>query len=480
MTGRIPFGLFTLLTVLVCAPIQAQDQMGPPPGYNLQPAGHHLFQDEPGQYRGVPLINQRDPGPQIPGPPPSYVYEQLPDDLGIGGDEDTELGKLLTNTFRHAWFRSEYLQWTVSKPGSVLLGEQTSNGVANPNVIAGQPVNVPISAGITFNRSVNGIPGQSQSPSLDGLTIQNSNGFRGTFGLPIAAGSLELSGFVLATNSNSVDGNSYIQQQILANPAVTIGNVIGQTGPKLGQNGLPATNFQPAHFISQVLLTNGVTTPFNSATFIDYDVSYQARLTTSAWGTEGNYVMDSVDPNSPFQFRPTFGFRYFNFRDRLDQTGQYNQPDVLDPTVTSVVTRQINSSATNNVFGPQMGVRAELAYSRFLIGVEPKVMLGINSYQTELVTSNILSSTDPGQALISRSSTFSPMVDLKGYGSVSLSSWCSAYIAYNYLWAGNVTRSFNDVVYNRDAITNHSDFSIQKTLTNVSLQGISLGFEFRY
>ena len=32
MTGRIPFGLLTLLTALVCLPIQAQDLMGPPSG----------------------------------------------------------------------------------------------------------------------------------------------------------------------------------------------------------------------------------------------------------------------------------------------------------------------------------------------------------------------------------------------------------------------------------------------------------------
>ena len=139
-------------------------------------------------------------------------------------------------------------------------------------------------------------------------------------------------------------------------------------------------------------------TPFKSTAFINYDVSYQARLTTAAWGTEANYVMDSPDPNSVFQFRPLFGFKYFNFRDRLDQGGQYSQTDpATDPTISTVVSRTINSSATNNLFGPQIGARAEFAYSRFLIGVEPKLMMGLNSWQSNLDTSNVLSSTDPAQ-----------------------------------------------------------------------------------
>ena len=140
MTGRIPFGLLSLLTVLVCAPIQAQDQMGPPPGYGVQPpafgvpplsygaqpAGFHSSDGGPGQYHPLPLTYQRDQGTSRPWNRSSQTtYEQLPDDLGFG-DEDTQLGKLLTQTFSHAWFRSEYLQWSISKPGSGILLRTTN------------------------------------------------------------------------------------------------------------------------------------------------------------------------------------------------------------------------------------------------------------------------------------------------------------------------------------------------------------------
>src|SRR4029077_18899061 len=153
-------------------------------------------------------------------------------------------GKMLTSTLKNAWFRTEYLQWTISKPGPILLGEQVFGGVPISNSNTGGPIATPLGAGVNFAQSVNSITGTAQSPSLDGLTIQNSNGFRGTFGMPVPVGQFEVSGFVLATNSSEFNGNNLIQPQIMANRAVTIGNAAGQVGPKLGTNGLPATNGQ--------------------------------------------------------------------------------------------------------------------------------------------------------------------------------------------------------------------------------------------
>ena len=193
MTGRIPFGLLTVLTALVCAPIQAQDQMGPPPAYGVQPAGFHALQEPEGagQYHGFPLNYQRSPVRGTPGTPPRTIYEELPDDLGFAYD-DTRLGKILTQTFQHAWFRSEYLLWNASAPGHVLLGEQPANGIPHVQIL-GEPVNQSLSQGISFGRTVNGVTGTSIAPGLDDISINNMNGFRGTFGLPFPVGQLELS-----------------------------------------------------------------------------------------------------------------------------------------------------------------------------------------------------------------------------------------------------------------------------------------------
>lgn len=483
MTGRIPFGFLTLLTVLVCAPIQAQAQMAPPAGYSngVQPAGFHM-QDAAGQYNPpLPPGYQAIPPGRSRGISPQTVFQELPDDLGLA-DEDTPLGRILTDTLRRTWFRGEYLLWTISGPGNVMLGQQTLSGVqpvisgtVTPVTNLGGPTNVGLGTGVSFSQTVDGITGTAQSPSLDNMSINNLNGFRGTFGLPFEVGDVELSSFVLGASSATIDGSQFIQPQIIANPAVA--RVAGQTGPALGANGLPATNGQVATFISQAALLNGAR---SNTTFINYDVSYNAKLTTSAWGSEANFVMISPDPNSLFQVRPTFGFRYFNIRDRLVQSGQYNEPSAADPTVNTIVTREINSAAINNLAGPQIGLRTELTSNQFLIGFEPKLMMGLNSYQTNLNTANVFSSTDPAQSLVQHGTTFSPMVDLKVYGNVAMSKNVSAFIAYNFIWAGNINRSFNDIIYNKNSLTNDSAFSIDRQFSNATLQGLSVGLDFRY
>ncbi len=484
MTGRIPFGLLTLLTALACVPIQAQDPMGPASGYGAQPGGYQSSLVGPGQYSAPPGSYQMAPLPGVAGPPPRTIYEELPDDLGFT-DRDTPLGRILTETFRHSWFRAEYLLWNISGPGNGVLGAQTADGVtANPTGLVpnttGGSANIPISSGVSFNQTVNGVTGTSQSPGLSDFQISNLNGFRGTYGLPFSFGEMELSAFVLGSNSQNFTPaavnipGSLIQTQITAIPAVTPGSTLSADGTNDAVNGRSAT------FISQAILVDGQRTPFAQGNFINYDINYQAKLTTSVWGSEANFVMNGVDPNSPFQLRPSFGFRYFNFQDRLLQGGQYNQPNPSDPTVNIVVARQINSAANNNLLGPQISARAEFTYSRLLIGFEPKLMFAVNTWQSSLNTSNVLSSVDPAQNLTQHGTTFSPLVDLKGYSNIAVSKNLSAYLAYNFIWTGSVNRSANDIVYNKNSTTGNSDFFLQKNYSATYLQGLSLGFEYRY
>ena len=474
MTGRIRFGLLTLVTALVSMPVQAQS----PPGNSVQPAGFHHFQENAGQYNAYPGYYQRGSAP-VPGVAPPTTYKELPDDLGFT-DDDTLLGKMLVETFRHSWFRAEYLIWNISGPGDVLLGEQPLNQYQTDNTISGGPATTGIYAGFDFSRTVvdtsgNSISGTAQTPGLQDFAISNVSGFRGTYGLPLPIGTIELSGFVLGASSSQLDAainipGSLIQPQIIANPASTPGSTTGTDGN-------PATNGQTATFVSQAILINGqrATASSSSSNFLDYDQSYHARLTTSVWGTEGNWVGDTQDPNGVFQLVPTMGFRYLNFQDKLLQNGQYS-----DSTTSTIVNRQINSNANNNILGPQIGLRAELRNQWFLIGFEPKVMAGINSWQSALDTANVISASDPGQSLIQRGTTFSPLIDLKAYTNVSISKNLSAYVSYNFIWTGSLNRSYDDIVYNKSSITNRSDFSLQKVYSSATLQGMSFGFEYRY
>ena len=473
MTGRIPFGLLTLLTALVCVPVQAQGPMGAPPGYGVQPAGFQSMHDTGGQYRPLPpaayQMGQMGPG----GMPPRMTYEELPDDLGFGG-HDTPLGNWFTETFRHAWFRGEYLLWDISGPNGNMLSEPTSADVPNNLTGADRFPSAVENVDYDLNSSVNGVTGTTQIPGLGAFSNRDMNGFRGTFGLPTPVGTMEFSGWLLGGhNQTRTEGigipGSLIQTQVIGNPAVTPGSTVGSDGN-------PATNDQTARFITQIARING---SYTNLALINYDVSYQSQLNTSAWGTEGNFVLDSLDPNSMFQLRPTFGFRYLNLRDRLLQNGQYNEPSASDATVNTVVTRQINSAAMNNIYGPQVGLRAEFGNSQFLLGFEPKLMMGLNTWQSNLDTFSVFSSTDTAQSLLLRNTTFTPLVDLKGYSNVAISKNLSFFIAYNFIWVGSTNRSYNNFIYNQNTAGN-SDFRLTKTYQATTLQGVSLGFDFRY
>lgn len=414
------------------------------------------------------------------------IYEPMPDDLGFLA-EDTELGKILTNTFRHSWFRAEYVLWNISGPGDVALTQQVSNGVSIDTTTTGATPIAGLTSGVQFPRTVNSlaedpttvttVSGTSQVPTLKDFGINNLNGFRGTYGLPLPVGSIELSGYVIgASTSRRDDGigipGSLIQPEIVANPAPVIG-----TG--IGSNGLPATNGQSATFLSQGLLVNGVRVAGSetSSAIIDYDISYHAALTTSVWGTEGNYVFDNPDPNAMFQVRPTMGIRYLSFQDKLLQSGQYTDSTQTTP---SIVNRQINSNAHNNLVGPQIGIRTEFVQPWFTLGFEPKFMAAINTWQSALDTVNVISASDPGQSLLQRGTTFSPTVDLKAYSNIQISKYLSAYIAYNFIWTGSLNRSYNDIVYNKSSATGDSNFSLQKVYNTATLQGLAFGFQLSY
>jgi hypothetical protein len=505
MTGRIPFCLLTLLAVLAWTPAQAQELQGPPMGYGEQSFGPQANQPSGGSYFGIPLNYQRTPVDGPPGSPPSTVYRELPDDIGLA-DNDTPLGTILKETFRHAWFRSEYLAWSINGPGNVVAGEQTASGVRQTyfgypasviNTLALSPLtnqaNTGISPGMNFTQTVNGVAGSTQSPGLGDFNFQNLNGFRETFGLPLPVGTIELSGFVLASASVTSDPASiFVPGSLIqgapantlnssgtvvvtdpfwttGNPALVPGLLRNADGTYTGvtANGLPPENPHPTTFFSQAALLNG---KLSDSTFINYDVSYQAKMTSSVWGTEANFVMDSPDPNGMIQLKPSVGFRYLNYRNGFYQSGQY----FSDSTRVNIVSREIDSSANNNLYGPQASLRAETGYSRFLIGFEPKVMLGLNTWQSNLSASNVFTPNTSQANVLLNGTTFAPLVDLKVYGNVAITKNLSAYGSYNYMWTSAFVHSSTDIVYN------NPNLYLNKQYSTGMIQGLSLGLELRF
>ena len=433
MFGRMSFGSLFVLALLAPGVCWAQAGYGNGPAYG--PMG-----PMPAPYQGQ-YVPQMTGAPCPDGGNNRTIFEEIPDDRGWLFD-DSPLSKSLENSFRHAFFRTEYLLWSIGDPGNVVLGAPLFSGL-DPR----DPANVLV------NDRVTGAPiGLGIVPTLDAFSLNGNNGFRGTFGVPVGPGAFEASAFVFMSNT--------IRQDL--------------TGEIRADD--PDDPFDSATYVATPVLQEGAP----SIESLVYTDSFETVLKTSVWGTEANYVF--APPNAGagdfLTFSPLVGVRYFNFREKLTQTGVYQFSD--DLINFRPVTSRIDAATVNNAYGPQIGFRSELNVSRLTIGAEPKMMFGLNTYKANLFTQNILSDSEPDLSVVERKTTFAPIADLKVYSRFALSQNLHVFAAYNLMWSGLITRPFNDIVYNTSVLTGAGAFSQNVRTTDVVLQGLSVGAEFRY
>ncbi|MBM4074987.1 MAG: hypothetical protein FJ267_05015 [Planctomycetes bacterium] len=362
------------------------------------------------------------------------VFEELPDDRGwMFGD--SEMSRTLNRGFRHAYFRAEYLHWDLGKPGNSLLGEQLLSG--------DDPAD-----GFQAAHTSTGIIGEAVAPTMKGINLDATNGFRGMFGIPIGSGAFEFTGMIL--KNGGVRRN--LTDQI--SPA--------DVGPPVAL----------AQFIASPVTIGGALS--NSS--IVYTESYKAILNTSAWGGEANYVFNFSGPErgDVISFSPIVGARYLNIDESLNQSGNYN--------AGTIVNRRIESSTVNNSYGPQIGVRGEANISRLTLGIEPKMMFGVNTYEARLHTERVLNATEAVLNLEESKTTFGPIADLKLYSRFAMTQNFHLFASYNLLWAGLITRPFENIDYNLTTVgvATVNDFKLDVNTTDMVLQGLSFGAEFRY
>ncbi|MDB5345971.1 MAG: hypothetical protein JWP89_4348 [Schlesneria sp.] len=438
MSGRMTLGSLFVLAALIPGICHAQG------GYGYAPPGG---QPTPQQYGYCP-----------PPPAPSNtIYEQLPDDLGFL-HEDSPLDRALTNVFRHSYYRAEYLLWSGTRPGNVLLGATPASGFIPSTTAIPVPPN-------TFNIASNpitGNPATAIEPSLAAFDVKNMNGFKGTIGLPIGPGAIELSAFVLGNRQNRFDGTSLIRPEVPANLLSTP----------------PIPIAIPGNFIGQPINVGGV------QTFMVYDSGYQAIMKTGIYGGEANYIFDAPNKGTGdlLTFSPLIGFRYLNYRESLYQGGGYSfiTDATTNPVTTSPQGRQIFSESNNNSYGAQFGVRAEATLSKVTFGAEPKIMLGLNSYTASLSTINVPFDNPASNTSFNfhkAATVFSPIADLRLYTRINISQRMNVYAAYNLMYVGSISRPYDSIGYN---ITAGGNGLFTPSFTDTIIQGLSLGGELQF
>ncbi len=443
--------LTAVLLASACLPAFAQDpySQGPyPPGGGVDQAGWITGKSAGPSYAPV----YGPPGPPASGPG-SMTYVQLPDDKG-GRYEGSPFERALVDTFRHGTFRLEYLLWDISDPGTNVLGSAT-NFVADPTV--------PFQ--LTLPGNIN--PTTVVAPTLRDVLTAENNGIRGTYVLPFADGAIEARVFALATNTarvpipelraidtTDIDGDLDVNESI---------NLIGGVAnPALLDFAVPA-----------------------GSNFIVWDQGYSATVKTRMWGTEGNWLGNSFDPNSPLQIRPIIGIRYMEFGEDLRQRGNYNFTQIIaGAPVTTVEARRIDATTLNNLYGPQIGFRAELVSKWFDVGAAPKLMMGVNSYKSSIETFQVLSPTDPAQNLLRKDTTFGVLADLEVFSKIHVRENFSIFVAYNLMWAGLVTRPADNIIYNISSAAGGagrtSNFVNDVHFSGLLIQGINIGGELRF
>jgi len=577
--------LFSLASALPPA-AWAQSEQG------IAPAGWHTYGP------GFARASVRAGAAPVATGPVNTVFEQLPDDTGWLYDSPP-LERILKETFRHSYFQLEYLNWSISDPGSNVLSGPTNyptfqyppdlvRNPANPAQFiptsifsdGADPTPTTTTQTQTFpTTDVNGGAQRSSlppvyhitnpafvvdqtalppmyiatQPTTQGVSLNDNNGIRGTFGFVLPWGEFQGSVFALQTmgrrfapqailfldvaDIDDDDGDGImgdantteylptfdaIAQAILIDgqvPTVPITVTLGEQqspqnpqlptptdpnnplvpNPPLTQPLLRGDNFRIVYDpvldpgTGQIVNTNGLVNPVTGNHLVPV---YEAVLKTQVWGAEGNYIVPYWDEGSLVQIQPLFGFRYFNFEESLRQSGLYKftAQDPNTNVVTSTIeSRAIGSSTINNLYGPQLGLRAELAHQWFTIGAQPKVMLGLNQYKADLKTENILGPNDRDQFITDHDERFGVVGDLQVYSRVHLTSHFSLFAAYNLLWAGQITRPEDNIVYNARTLPTvippdvaeseldlESDFKLDPQFSGALLQGLSVGGEVRW
>ena len=360
-----------------------------------------------------------------PGRPPRHD----PDDL-IG---DGWLEQNLEYIFSKSRFRLEYMHWDLDNPGNVLLGAPVA-GVREPR----QPFTV-------SDRTTGALIGQGAVPTLDLMSLRDVSGMRGTIEIPFKKFTFEY--------------NAWFTQQ---------------TGHRLD---LGATE-RGGNLIVTSLTRNGEVVADNT---VAYNQSFNADLTTELWGTEGNFVLTDNLASQMYDgyrlaLQPLFGFRYVQLKERLQQNG-------IDTNVVSGETRTavIDSENTNNLYGPTIGLRAEVRGKWVTFGVQPKMTFGLNDYAINTSSQNLLVASEIRRQSREEHVEYAPIFELNAYLKVHLNENFALHVGYDFMWMDRVTRPWNSINYDSTQIglLNVPNINTRDHLRDFYLNGLTVGGEFR-
>ena len=208
-------------------------------------------------------------------------------------DEMTPLEATLQTVFQKSWYRLEWMQWKINRPGNVLLG-------APLNIIGRPQDGFPV---FDLQLPANQIGGATVE-TLKPIAMRDTNGLRGTIGIPTSFGAIEASFFALEQAGDSFRVDGLRPQQEITD-----------------LNGLILTII-PGRFVATSLLQNGQTSDLIEL----YNRSFEVTYRSDVLGAEINFIRDDlIDFGLPggVEIQPTFGYRYLLIQEEMQQAGQF-------------------------------------------------------------------------------------------------------------------------------------------------------------
>jgi len=413
----------------------------------------------PPEQQGHPSLF-RMPRNQYQAPVVDHYVEQAP---GLW-DENRPIEHFLHEVASRSWMRLEFMQWTFQGPHAGTIGAPVSGlqFVVPNNSIEG------INSPILVNDNLNGgnTAGFTLFAQSNALDLIDTPGIRGTLGVAMNGGELELSFFGFQQQSsitayNDIDGpRQILAAEILATTGVVVDPAIGNT-------------INPNYAIP--LLTDGNVTDVAGLNSLIFDKSLQARFSSQMWGSELTFLTDRYVPGEGFGFQWLGGLRYTN----LDES--YNIHGVYEGDSAAVDrTTDIRSAVNSNYYGPEVGARASVNTRWFTLSATPRIMMGLNDH-TATVSSSI---TGTGATSFHNSRVnFGTITQLNLAAEVHLNTKFSVYGGYDFMWLTQVSRPDENIYYNSisaGAAGFTPDIRQEVQYSNFTANGFSLGAVFRY
>lgn len=407
--------LFRCLILLTLLPAVLQPAVAGkhPPGYWQSP-GMHV------------------PRSQNQGPILDYYAGERP--RLINPDQPFE--RAISEVAKRSWLRFEFIHWDIDGPDRGAIGAPILNQTDPLQVFDNRNGGIATGVGII--------------PSIDQLGLNNTSGVRGTWGLDLSSADFELEFFGTQDKDDSFGFNNL---------------------SAFRDDGTESLGTVDRPNVVIPLLTDGGVADAASANYLVFDSSFSAQIESRMWGGEATLLTKPYLPGHGFQWQWLGGFRYLAYDESFSATGVFNNGGLEADQSTSIAAR-----TTNDIYGPEVGARAQVDNKWFTLSATPRIAFALNNYTGSTMFNGVETARETGV-------DFTPVVQVSFKGEVHVTPNLSLFGGYDFMWIYRATRPYDNIVYDSTSDVGGSFVpNIRQSidLESLATRGLSIGAVLRY